>query len=125
MIVAFANLALGIVLCTMSSDEATKFLKQLLLYTETEKTNRASIAIFQIFYVIGAFLLIFVIIHMCIYNKRRCFIDHISDTAVIKLVDISSSDSNPSANAKTAKRKRNYGLPGEIIAGAENEIDSL
>jgi hypothetical protein len=62
---------------------------------------------------------------MCIYNKRRCFIDHISDTVVIKLVDIASNDSNISANVKSTKRRRNYGLPGEIVAGAENEIDSL
>jgi hypothetical protein len=62
---------------------------------------------------------------MCIFNKRRCFIDHISDTVVIKLVDISSNDPNASANAKMVKNKRNYGLPGEIVAGAEDEINSL
>jgi hypothetical protein len=125
MVVAFTNLALGITLSAMSSTDAANFLKQLLLSPSTEKTNLATVSIFQVLYVIGGFLLIFVIIHMCVYNKRRCFIDHISDTVVIKLIDISSNGANPTANAKIGGRKRNYGLPGEIVAGAENEIDSL
>jgi hypothetical protein len=109
----------------MSAASASDFIKKLILSQNTTEINHGETAIFQAFYLIGAFLLIFVIIHMCINNKRRCFIDHISDTVVIKLVDISSDKSNTSANAKIGKRKRNYGLPGEIIAGAENEIDSL
>jgi hypothetical protein len=108
----------------MSPNDAHIFLTQLTL-ASNEKTNQATIAIFQVLYAIATLLLIFVIIHMCINNKRRCFIDHISDTVVIKLIDVSGSDLQPTANPKTSKSRRNYGLPGEIIAGAENEIDSL
>lgn len=62
---------------------------------------------------------------MFINNKRRCLIDHISDTVMIKLVDINGKDSNLSSNNKIIKHKRNYGLPGEIVASIEDEIDSL
>jgi hypothetical protein len=109
----------------MNPKDASDFIGKLILAQNNTGTSHAETAIFQAFYLIGAFVLIFVIIHMCINNKRRCFIDHISDTVVIKLIDTSSDTTNTSANAKIGKRKRNYGLPGEIIAGAENEIDSL
>jgi hypothetical protein len=125
MIVILTNIALGISLAAMNSNDASNFINQLLMSNNGQKNASASVAIFLAFYLIGTMLPIFVIVHMCINNKRRCFIDHISDTVVIKLVDVSTDQSNASANAKPTKRKRNYGLPGEIIAGAENEIDSL
>ncbi|MDR0675065.1 MAG: RDD family protein [Mycoplasmataceae bacterium] len=124
-VVVFANLVLGITLCTMSSNDAADFLKRLMQSDDNAKTSQASVVIFQVLYAIGAILLLFVVIHMCINNKRRCFIDHISDTVVIKLVDISSNESNSSSNTKIGGRRRNYGLPGEIIGSAESEIDSL
>jgi hypothetical protein len=126
MIVVVTNLILGIVLCSMNQSSATDFLKSLSMnQNNTTSKETATIAIFHSLYAIGFLSLIFVIIHMCIYNKRRSFIDHVSDTVVIKLIDVSSSDSNKSANAIPGKRHRNYGLPGEIIASAEKEIDSL
>ncbi|GHU31112.1 hypothetical protein FACS1894166_01960 [Bacilli bacterium] len=82
-------------------------------------------AIFYTFYAIGSLLLIIVIIHMCVFNKRRCFIDRISDTVVIKMVDVSSKDLSSSLNTGIKKSKRNYGLPGEIIGSPADEIDGL
>ncbi|MDR3330007.1 MAG: RDD family protein [Mycoplasmataceae bacterium] len=123
-ILALTNLALGITLWVMKNP--TDFLKALLLQTTTDDSKtKLSAGIFQTLWGISGVFLVIVIIHMCIFNKRRCFIDHISDTVVIKLVDISSNDPNASANAKMVKNKRNYGLPGEIVAGAEDEINSL
>jgi hypothetical protein len=125
MVAVLTNLILGVMLCTMSSNDANNFLNSLLLHDSNDKTNYVTTTMLQVMYAISALLLIFVIIHMCINNKRRCFIDHISDTVVIKLIDIAGKDSNHSVNAKVGRRKRNYGLPGEIITGAESEIDSL
>jgi hypothetical protein len=110
----------------MNSANAASLLKQILLYQKTNDTsNQASVAIFQALYAISALLLLFAIVHMCICNGRRCFIDHISDTVVVKLVDTNGKDSNASKNVKTGRQRRNYGLPGEIMTGAESEIDSL
>jgi hypothetical protein len=126
MIVAISNLILGIVLCFMNRSSATDFLNSLTLNgVDAASKETAAVAIFHSLYAIGFLSLIFVIVHMCIYNKRRSFIDHISDTVVIKLIDISSNDSNPSANTKPSRKRRNYGLPGEIMTSAEKEIDSL
>jgi hypothetical protein len=97
-----------------------------LLNTKDGTTKeKIGVGAFQAMWGISGILLVFIVIHMCIFNKRRCFIDHVSDTVVIKLVDISSNDPSVSANAKISRSKRNYGLPGEIVAGAEDEINSL
>jgi hypothetical protein len=61
---------------------------------------------------------------MFINNKKRCIIDRISDTCVIKLVDVNSKDPDGLANVRTPI-KRNYGLPGEIVSSASDEIDGL
>jgi signal peptidase I len=61
---------------------------------------------------------------MFINNKKRCFIDRISETCVIKLVDVNSKD--PDGLLNTSKPiKRNYGLPGDIVSNASDEIDGL
>jgi hypothetical protein len=88
-------------------------------------TINAISIVFQTSYAIAFMILLFVIIHMFINNKKRCFIDHISDTCVIKTIDVNSSDANTSANRVHNKAKRNYGLPGEITSGMSDEIDSL
>jgi hypothetical protein len=63
---------------------------------------------------------------MCIFNRRRCFIDHVSDTCVIKAVDVNSKESNEALNAiKKTGPQRKYHLPGEIVPEAAEEIDSL
>ncbi|GHU48922.1 hypothetical protein FACS1894218_7010 [Bacilli bacterium] len=83
------------------------------------------VAMFYTFYGIGGMLLLFVVIHMCVFNKRRCFIDRVSDTVVIKMVDVSNNDPSGLANTGVKKSKRNYGLPGEIIGSPSDEIDGL
>ena len=72
-------------------------------------------------------MIVFVIIHMCIFNRKRCFIDHVSDTCVIKYVDVNSKESNDALNAARRDRgpQRKYRLPGEVIVGGNDEIDSL
>jgi hypothetical protein len=80
---------------------------------------------FFTFYAVGGLMLIICMIHMCIFNKKRCFIDRVSDTVVIKMVDVSSQDPSASLNSGVKKSKRNYGLPGEIIGSPSDEIDGL
>jgi len=62
---------------------------------------------------------------MFIKNKHRAIQDHISDTAVVKLIDINSKDKEVSKNIKPKKSHHNYSLPGEIKEGALEEIDEL
>jgi hypothetical protein len=109
----------------MQTNDASIFLKNILLQTSQSNDKQIGVIIFQALYLVSACILLFVIIHMFINNKRRCLIDHISDTVMIKLVDINGKDSNLSSNNKIIKHKRNYGLPGEIVASIEDEIDSL
>ncbi len=80
--------------------------------------------VFQIIFSFSFISLIFVAIHLCLNSKKRCFIDRISDTCVIKLTDINSKD--PDAHINRQKPiKRNFGLPGEIVSNASDEIDRL
>lgn len=85
------------------------------------------VVIVQAIQMIGIIIIIFVIIHMCIFNRRRCFIDHVSDTCVIKFVDVNSKEANDALNAirKNQGPQRRYRLPGEISDSASEEIDSL
>jgi hypothetical protein len=81
--------------------------------------------IFDVVYAISFVLLLFCIIYMCINNRKRAFHDRISDTCVIKLVDVNSKEAQDAMNVKPDKAKRNYGLPGEISPTAVDEIDSF
>lgn len=82
--------------------------------------------IVQAIQMIGMLLIVFAIIHMCVFNRRRCFIDHISDTCVIKFVDVNSKEANDALNhVRSQTSQRRYHLPGEISSSASEEIDSL
>jgi hypothetical protein len=109
----------------LGSENASKLLHCLLRDSNESGMIRVISILFQTAYAIAFLILLFVIIHMFINTKRRCFIDHISDTCVIKLVDVNSDEANAALNAKKIKSKRNYGLPGEVTTGMSDEIDSL
>ncbi|MEG1821006.1 MAG: RDD family protein [Malacoplasma sp.] len=77
------------------------------------------VTIFSILFVLDAFLLI----NLFMTSGKRCFNDNISNTIVIKMVDVNSSDSNSNLNKavqKTANIK--YKLPGEISSTLIDEI---
>jgi hypothetical protein len=123
MIVSIANLMASIFIMF---DKSGTFLRDLLFQNNSpEKSTNIGVIFCQTFYVISGVIIIFIIIHMCLSNKKRCFIDKISDTAVVKMVDVNSTDIDSNMNTKMKRAKRNYGLPGEIIGSATDEIDSL
>jgi hypothetical protein len=115
---------LGIVL--WSYDNPQKLIQTILFTTDNTFDGglRFLGTVFQVVFSIGFLSVIIVIIHMFINNKKRCFIDRVSDTCVIKLVDVNSKD--PDGLLNTSKPlKRNYGLPGDIVSNASDEIDGL
>lgn len=123
MICIVANIILGVAL-TSSKDVTSMFDA---FFKFNNSNQQVIIAIVQAIQMIGIIFIIFVIIHMCVFNRRRCFIDHISDTCVIKFVDVNSKEANESLNAINKQKgpQRKYRLPGEILPGASEEIDSL
>jgi uncharacterized RDD family membrane protein YckC len=125
MITSFGNLILGIVLWSLN-DNAFKLLHDLIIMgSSTYPAYQYISTIFDVVYTISFVLLLFCIIHMCINSKRRSFHDRISDTCVVKLVDVNSKEAQDSMNMKPRKTKRNYGLPGEIAPTAVDEVDSF
>jgi hypothetical protein len=122
MICIVANVILGVALA--SSSNPISIFDAFFKFDNTQQ--QAIVVVIQAIQMIGIIFIIFVIIHMCIFNRRRCFIDHVSDTCVIKYVDVNSKEANDALNAvKSHPSQRKYHLPGEIVAGASEEIDSL
>lgn len=81
--------------------------------------------IFDTAYSIVGFIIIGLVVAMFVKNKKPTLQDKFSDLVVIKLKPVSSKDENLSKNIKPAKKKINYGLPGEISPESFEEIDSL
>lgn len=77
----------------------------------------------QAFYGIGTLLLIFVIINVCMNNKKRAFIDHISNVIVVA-INSKGGGEQVGVNEKITT-KRNYGLPGEILSEGNEEISGI
>jgi hypothetical protein len=123
MVCIVANIVLGVALT--SSKDTTSIFDAFFKFNST--STQIIVVIVQAMQMIGLIMLIFVIIHMCIFNRRRCFIDHVSDTCVIKFVDVNSKEVNDAINAARRDQgpRRKYQLPGEIVAGANDEIESL
>jgi hypothetical protein len=122
MIPICANLILGITL--ISSNDVKSIFDS--FFNFNNSSNQAIVIIVQTIQMIGIVFIIFVIIHMCVFNRKRCFIDHVSDTCVIKYVDVNSKEVNDALNAvRKQGPQRKYALPGEILPEAADEIDSL
>jgi hypothetical protein len=96
-------------------------------FTFSSNSDQIIVIIVQAMQMIGMLLIVFVIINMCVFNRKRCIIDHASDTCVIKFVDVNSKEANDSINALNRDKgpQRKYRLPGEITTEINDEIDSL
>jgi hypothetical protein len=119
-------LILGIILSSV--DDPESLIRAIIFNGNASITGGASLTfistLFQVIFSISFISLIFVAIHLCLNSRKRCFIDRISDTCVIKLIDVNSKD--PDAHINVQKPvKRNFGLPGEIVSNASDEIDRL
>ncbi|MDE6894424.1 MAG: RDD family protein [Malacoplasma sp.] len=81
---------------------------------EPNTTNVVEI-VFQSFYTIAAILEFVLILNVAFTNKRRSFTDNISNTVVVKMVEVFSDDKNGVLNLKNKKKPIiKYNLPGEI-----------
>ncbi|MDE6082772.1 MAG: hypothetical protein K2F52_02720, partial [Malacoplasma sp.] len=82
--------------------------------SETDTTNVVEI-VFQSFYTIVAILEFVLILNVAFTNKKRSFTDNISNTVVVKMVEVFSDDKNGVLNLKNKKKPIiKYNLPGEI-----------
>lgn len=125
MIIGVTNILVGIT-CFIYGENAIEFLNYL-VFANIEANNISYIAlssIFQTIYAIGGIILIVLIVYMFIKNKKRAIQDLISDTAVINLIG-KVDKGQDKKNSKKIRNRTNYGLPGEIVPGSLEEIDSL
>ncbi len=88
----------------------------LLSVTTNEASNQNVVEIvFQSLYTIAAILDFILILNVAFTNKKRSFTDHISNTVVVKMVEVFSDDKNGVLNLKNKKKPViKYNLPGEI-----------
>lgn len=85
------------------------------IYNSSEKNNNAIQIIFTTLYSIAAVVDIVLIFNIILTSGKRSFNDHISNTVVIKMVDvIGSHDKQSPLNFKDKKNNMKYNLPGEI-----------
>lgn len=128
-IFAIANILVGIAIMTMTINERSDFFSNFWNFTTTNNNNESSklkiwTTVIHALYMVGMLVQIFLIANIIMTNKRRCFIDNISETCVIYLKPVNKKDKQGLGNTIKTKKK-NYGLPGEIVGQANEEIDSL
>ena len=82
--------------------------------------------IYGILFAICFVLLIFAAVDTGVHSQRQSTIDKMSNTCVVKKVDVLGSDKeNKNKNLKKKAARRNYALPGAIIDSPHDTIDSL
>lgn len=87
--------------------------------SSTKIYSSVFVTIFCILFILDTFLLI----NLFINSGKRCFNDNISNTIVIKMIDVNSSDIDSNLNKiVTQSKKIKYKLPGEISPGILDEI---
>ncbi|MCF0217437.1 MAG: RDD family protein [Malacoplasma sp.] len=70
---------------------------------------------FGTFYAIATLIDILIIINICFTSRRRAFIDFISNTVVVKMIEVFDDDKSSVLNFKNKNKSTiKYNLPGEI-----------
>ena len=128
----FVILTLGTTLMFLGADKASELISYFGLIGTTSATEGVNdlglyicSIIFDSLYAILGIIILGMIIAMFVKNKKPALQDKFSDLIVIKLSPTSTDTPNTSKNVKPAKKKINYGLPGEISSESFEEIDSL
>lgn len=100
----------------ISLPDVVEYLQNMLSFkaTNISETNPVQI-IFSTFFSIIAIIDIILIFNVILFSGKRTFTDHISNTVVIKMVDV-VGDKEPTMplNYKNKKNKVKYNLPGEL-----------
>lgn len=127
-IFAFTNILVGIALLAFKPSAKDEFFDDFFNFTTSSNKQYASVrvwtTIIHALYMVGMLCQLFLIVNIIMQNQKRCFIDNISDTCVVFLKSVNPKDSQGLINSSKTTKK-NYGLPGEIISEANEEIDSL
>lgn len=105
--------------------DANDVLQQMFSYN-SQKPYYAYAIIFASLFSIAGLCSIFCIISVALHSGHQSFTDKISNTVVIKMVDVIGSDKeNERKNIKGQKIKHNLSLPGVIGDSAHDTISSL
>ncbi len=115
-IVSYAIIFILLGILSLTTPELTREYIKNILNTEQIANSVNPIAI--IFNSLFSVLMIvnsLIILNVIFFSRKRTFTDHISNTVVIKMVDVSGSD-EPEVHLhyKNKKNKIKYNLPGEI-----------
>lgn len=107
------------------ADAANKIIQQMYSY-DSGSDYYAYAVVFASLFSIAGLVSILCVISTGIHSGHQSFNDKISNTVVVKLVDVIGSDkANERKNVKGKKIKHNYSLPGVISDSAHDTIDSL
>ena len=99
----------------ISPDLAKEYLKSLSNGTLSNSTTNYVQIVFSSLFSIAALLDVIIIVNVVLSSKKRSFADHISNTVVIKMVDvIGGKDPQMPLNYKNKESKIKYNLPGEL-----------
>ncbi len=99
---------------------------QLMFKYDSSNSYYSYAIIFASLFTIAGLVAILNVISVAIHSGHQAFSDKISNTVVVKLIDISGSDKeNELKNQKNRKLKRNLSLPGAVIDSVHDTIDSL
>lgn len=108
-------LLLGIMIFIVPID-VKQYLQNILKLESTNISESNPIQIiFSTFFSIIALIDVLLIFNVILFSGKRTFTDHISNTVVIKMIDvIGDKDPTMPLNYKVKKEKVKYNLPGEI-----------
>lgn len=113
---AIITLLLGII-SFIWPNEIREFLNDALknVMNNSKNTSNPIEIIFTTLYSIAALVDFVLIMNIAIMSKKRSFNDHMSNTVVIKMVDVfGGKDPQMPLNTKNRKENVKYNLPGEV-----------
>ena len=129
LLMSFVNLVLSFTLFLIgildSPTAANSLIKELINFNY-DSTYKPISAIFSSLYGVCGLIFILIFFSTVLNSKRPAIHDKFSNTVVVKLVDVSKTDSSyDNLNNKKKMPTRNYKLPGGIIDSANDEISSI
>lgn len=92
-----------------------KIFNSIEINNQTDLNNNYVAIVFSSLFSIAAMANLLIIANVIMFNKKRSFTDHISNTVVIKMIDvIGGNDPQMPLNFKNKTRQIKYNLPGEL-----------
>ena len=129
MILGVVQLSLGLLLCIVgytNGDKGPQMAWEMVDRMFSSNDDKIVGIVYGCLFAICGIVLIFVAIDTGIHSRRQSFIDRMSNTCVVKKVDVFSNKEKDNKNLKKKKAaRRNYALPGAVLDSPHDTIDSL